>query len=121
MREKSKKQDTPKASAKRYMMHTAPDGITWVTIQPLLIQTIQHLDEAKKIDVSELNDNERRGVDFTILSMESVVNFLRSLLTEHELETEIANERAKLKKDTVHELPEDNPSDIDKDYEDDNE
>ena len=85
---------------KRYMMHTAPDGITWVTIQPLLVQTMQHLDEAKAIDVSKLNDNERRGVDFTILSMESVVNFLRSLLAEHELETEIANDKAKSKEDS---------------------
>ena len=81
---------------KRYMMHTTPDGITWVTIQPLLVQTMQHLDEAKLIDVSELSDNERRGVDFTILSMEAVVNFLRSLLTEHELETDIANDKAKV-------------------------
>tara|TARA_R110000851_G_scaffold35486_3_gene93285 strand:- start:2421 stop:2696 length:276 start_codon:yes stop_codon:yes gene_type:complete len=81
---------------KRYMMHTAPDGITWVTIQPLLVQTMQHLDEAKLIDVSELSDDERRGVDFTILSMTAVVNFLRSLLTEHELETDIANDKAKV-------------------------
>jgi hypothetical protein len=82
---------------KRYMMHTAPDGITWVTIQPLLVQTMQHLDEAKKIDVSKLSDDECRGVDFTILSMTAVVNFLKSLLAEHELETEIANEKAKSK------------------------
>jgi len=88
---------------KRYMMHTAPDGITWVTIQPLLVQTMQHLDEAKAIDVSKLSDNERRGVDFTILSMESVVNFLRSLLAEHELETEIANDKAKSTEDTTNE------------------
>ena len=87
-------------TTKRYMMHTAPDGITWVTIQPLLVQTMQHLDEAKAIDVSKLSDNEKRGVDFTILSMESVVNFLRSLLAEHDLETELANEKAKSKEDT---------------------
>ena len=84
-----KKEET----VKRYMMHTAPDGITWVTIQPLLVQTMQHLDEAKAIDVSTLSDSERRGVDFTILSMESVVAFLKSLLAEHQLETEIANKK----------------------------
>ena len=82
---------------KNYMMTTADDGITWVTIQPLLVQTMQHLDEAKAIDVSKLSDDEKRGVDFTILSMEAVVNFLRSLLTEHELETEIAET-----KETLH-------------------
>ena len=77
-------------SVKHYHMHTAPDGITWITIQPLMLQTMAHLKEAKQIDVSELSDTERRGVDFTILSMEAVVNFLRSLLAEHELETEVA-------------------------------
>ena len=87
-------------TTKRYMMHTAPDGITWVTIQPLLVQTMQHLDEAKAIDVSKLSDNEKRGVDLTIQSMESVVNFLRSLLAEHELETEIANAKSKEAEDT---------------------
>ena len=81
------------------MMHTAPDGITWVTIQPLLVQTMQHLDEAKAIDVSKLNDDERRGVDFTILSMEAVVNFLRSLLAEHELEGEVAKAKREEKND----------------------
>jgi len=90
-----KKEET----VKRYMMHTAPDGITWVTIQPLLVQTMQHLDEAKAIDVSKLSDSERRGVDFTILSMESVVAFLKSLLAEHQLETEIANKKFEEKND----------------------
>ena len=86
-------------TTKRYMMHTAPDGITWVTIQPLLVQTMQHLDEAKEIDVSKLSDDERRGVDFTILSMEAVVNFLRSLLAEHELEGEVAKAKREEKND----------------------
>ena len=82
---------------KNYMMTTADDGITWVTIQPLIEQTMLHLDEAKRIDVSKLSDDEKRGVDFTILSMEAVVNFLRSLLAEHELESEIAET-----KETLH-------------------
>ena len=87
------KKKTKEKLIKRYMMHTAPDGITWVTIQPLMVQTMQHLEEAKKIDVSELTNDERRGVDFTILSMESVTNFLKALLAEHELETEIADKK----------------------------
>ena len=79
---------------KNYMMHTAEDGITWITIQPLMMQTMAHYEEAKKIDVSEMSDDEKRGIDFTILSMEAVINFLRSLLAEHELENEIAEDKA---------------------------
>jgi len=82
---------------KNYMMHTAEDGITWVTIEPLMIQTIAHLDEAKKIDTDTMSDDEKRAVDFTILSMEAVVNFLRSLLAEHELENVVAET-----KETLH-------------------
>ena len=77
------------------MMHTADDGITWVTIQPLMIQTMAHYEEAKKIHTSDMSDDEKRGIDFTILSMEAVINFLRSLLAEHELETEIAKDKLK--------------------------
>jgi len=82
---------------KNYMMTTAEDGITWVTIEPLMIQTIAHLDEAKKIDTDTMSDDEKRAVDFTILSMEAVVNFLRSLLAEHELENVVAET-----KETLH-------------------
>jgi hypothetical protein len=84
---------------KNYMMHTAEDGITWVTIQPLMIQTMLHLDEAKKIDITTMTDDEKRGVDFTLLSMEAVVNFLRSLIAEHELEEELQKRKA----ETLHE------------------
>ena len=82
---------------KNYMMHTAEDGITWVTIQPLMIQTMDHYEEAKKIDTDTMSDDEKRAVDFTILSMEAVVNFLRSLLAEHELENVVAET-----KETLH-------------------
>ena len=80
-------------------MHTAEDGITWITIQPLMMQTMAHYEEAKKIDVSEMSDDEKRGIDFTILSMEAVINFLRSLLAEHELENVVAEDKAKVTND----------------------
>ena len=79
---------------KQYQMTTADDGITWVSLQPLLEQTMMHLDEAKRIDIETMTDDERRGIDFTLLSMEAVVNFLRSLIGEHELATELAKRRA---------------------------
>jgi len=65
------------------------DEITWVTLEPLLEQVMQHREEAIKIDTSPLSDDEKRGLDFTILSLEAVVNFLRSLLAENNLREEI--------------------------------
>ena len=83
-----------KQNMKQYQMTTAPDGITWVSLQPLLDQTMLHLDEAKKIDITTMTDDEKRGIDFTLLSMEAVVNFLRSLIAEHLMEEELQKRRS---------------------------
>jgi hypothetical protein len=73
-----------------YKMVRAEDGIVWVTLQPLLSDVKQALDNAKNINTENMDVDEKRGVDFTILAMESVHNFITSLLTEHGL-TEIVN------------------------------
>ena len=65
-----------------YKMVRAEDGIVWVTLQPLLTDVKQALDNAKNINTENMSDDEKRGVDFTILAMESVHNFITSLLTE---------------------------------------
>lgn len=71
------------------------DNITWVTLEPLLEQVMQHREEAIKIDTATLSDDEKRGVDFTLLSLEAVANFLRSLLAENNLREEIEATKAK--------------------------
>jgi hypothetical protein len=68
-----------------YKMVRAQDGIVWVTLQPLLTDVKQALENAKNIDTTKMDTNEKQGVDFTILAMESVHNFITSLLTEHGL------------------------------------
>lgn len=78
-----------KEIAKKYMMHQGEDGIIWVTIQPLLEQVMMHREESLKINTDKLNDDEKRGVDYAILNIEAVANFLKSLIVEHELETMI--------------------------------
>ena len=74
-----------------YKMIRADDGIVWVTLQPLLTDVKQALDNAKNIKVELMTEEEKRGVDFTILAMESVHNFITSLLTEHNIQEMVAN------------------------------
>ena len=69
----------------RYKLVKAQDNIVWVPIQPLMQDVLEALDNAKKIDTTDMDDNEKRGVDFTILTMEGVYSFLGSLLTEQTL------------------------------------
>ena len=59
------------------------------------------LENAKKINVENMDSNDKRGVDFTILSMESVYNFLGSLLTEHNV-SELVNKDTKPDNEVLH-------------------
>jgi hypothetical protein len=86
MKKKNDKTPEHKKPIRNYKMITAEDGITWVTIQPLLEQVMLHREQSHKIPTEGLTDDEKRGVDYVVLNMEAVANFLRSLLLEHDLE-----------------------------------
>jgi hypothetical protein len=84
-------------------MVRAEDGIVWVTLQPLLTDVKQALDNAKNINTENMSDDEKRGVDFTILAMESVHNFITSLLTEQNVNELIQNATPDIKfEGTLH-------------------
>lgn len=84
-----------------YKMVTAEDGIVWVTLQPLLSDVRLALNNAKNINTDSMDENEKRGVDFTILAMESVENFITSLLSEHGVRMMVENEEKK-NQETLH-------------------
>lgn len=84
-----------------YKMVRAEDGIVWVSIQPLMNQVKQHLEEAKKIDITNMCVDDKKGIDFTILSIEAVYNFLNSLLTEQNL-TELLEKEENNKNEILH-------------------
>lgn len=75
-----------------YKLVRAEDGIVWVSIQPLMNDVRQALENAKNIDINDMNNDDKRGVDFTILSMEAVYNFLGSLLTEQNVKDMLEKE-----------------------------
>ena len=79
-------------------MIKAEDGIVWVTLQPLMTDVRQALENAKNINVDNMNTDDKRGVDFTILSMEAVYNFLGSLMTEHNVNEVIQNQSVEILK-----------------------
>jgi hypothetical protein len=84
-------------------MVRAEDGIVWVTLQPLLTDVKQALDNAKNINTENMDVDEKRGVDFTILAMESVHNFITSLLTEQNVNELIQNATPDIKfEGTLH-------------------
>jgi hypothetical protein len=69
----------------------------------LLTDVKQALENAKNIDTTKMDTNEKQGVDFTILAMESVHNFITSLLTEHSVREMVESEEKKnTTEETLH-------------------
>jgi hypothetical protein len=68
-----------------YQMVRGPDDTIWVTLQPLANEVKQILDNSKIISTTGMSKDEIKGIDFTILSLEAVYNFLNSLITEQQI------------------------------------
>jgi len=86
-----------------YKMVRAEDGIVWVSIQPLMQKVREALENAKNIKTDGMDSDDKRGVDFTILSMEAVYNFLGSLMTEQSVNEMISNAKPEVKHDgSIH-------------------
>ena len=67
----------------RYKLEKGPDGITWVSVEPLMLDIQENLDKLKTI-VYEGDD--KRELDMRILGLEAIGSFLGALLTENKLE-----------------------------------
>lgn len=67
----------------RYKLEKGPDGITWVSLEPLMVDIQENLDKLKTI-VYEGDD--KRELDMRILGLEAIGSFLGALLTENKLE-----------------------------------
>lgn len=78
-----------------YQMERGPCGTIWVTLQPLIHEVKAILDKSKTIDTSYMDKDEIKGIDFTILSLEAVYNFLKSLQTEQEVKEMIKENESK--------------------------
>jgi hypothetical protein len=69
----------------RYKIQTGPDGVAWVTIQPLIEDCREILDNAIGIDTDTMTEAEKMGHNAAIVSIKSVLEFLNSLMLEHNL------------------------------------
>ena len=75
-------------------MQRGPCGTIWVTLQPLIHETKQILENSKTIKTTGMDQDEIKGIDFTILSLEAVYNFLKSLQAEQEVKEMIVQATA---------------------------
>jgi hypothetical protein len=68
-----------------YEFAKTPEGLTTVTLEPLLEQVKQVYHNAISVDTKDLSEPEQRAVKFTLDATNQVYNFISSLLTEAEI------------------------------------
>jgi len=66
----------------RYHITKGPDGVAWVTIQPLIEDCKEILDNALNINTDTMTEAEKIVHNSTIVSIKSVLEFLNSLMFE---------------------------------------
>lgn len=72
----------------RYTLQKIDDKI-WVDVRPLMNDVHDVLEQLCKVDISDLNDEERKTYDLRILGLQSVYSFLGALLAEYEIKENI--------------------------------
>jgi hypothetical protein len=80
-----------------YVFARTPEGLTTVTLEPLLKQVTTVFNNCKTIDTSTMNENELAAVKFTLESTNQVYHFLSSLLTEAEIKLDMG-----VKSENIH-------------------
>ena len=68
----------------RYRLEKGPDGITWVSIEPLMQDVVESLDKLKNI---VYDGEDKHEIDMRILGLTAIYEFLGALVTEKKLET----------------------------------
>lgn len=77
----------------KYHVETGPDGIRWVSVEPLMDDIVQSIDALMKIDSKDMSQEDVHILDMKILGLRTVHEFLGSIITADNL---------KKMKDTQH-------------------
>ena len=70
----------------RYVLQNGPDGVTWCSLQPLLLDINENICKLMDIDVSELSEENKYVFEMKILGLKTVHQFIGSLVQEKDLE-----------------------------------
>ena len=72
----------------KYHVETGPDGIRWVSIEPLMEDIVNSIDGLMKLPVEEfdkLDDDGKHIIEMKILGLRTVHEFLGSIITADNL------------------------------------
>ena len=61
-------------------------GVTWVTIEPLQQDIIQHIQRVMEIPTETMSPEESNHVGLKMLGLKSIYDFMDALLVEHKMD-----------------------------------
>lgn len=85
-----------------YHVETGPDGIRWVSIEPLMNDIVKSMDALMKIDTSEMKQEDTHILDMKLLSLKAIHEFLGSIITADNIKKIKENNNVKEDNDTLH-------------------
>lgn len=71
---------------KRYQVVAGPDGVHWITIEPLIQDLLEACDLLLKIDTQDLTEQQIQDLNMKIVGVKNVKDFFSAILTELSLE-----------------------------------
>lgn len=69
----------------KYHVATGPDGIRWVSIEPLMEDIVNSIEQLMKLPTDDLDEDGKHIIDMKIVALRSVHEFLGSVITADNL------------------------------------
>ena len=69
----------------KYHVETGPDGIRWVSLEPLMDDIVKSIEQLMKLPDVDLDDNGKHILEMKILGLRTVHEFLGSIITADNL------------------------------------
>ena len=69
----------------KYHVETGPDGIRWVSVEPLMDDIVASLEQLMKLPNDDLDDDGKHILEMKILGLRTVYEFLGSIITADNL------------------------------------
>lgn len=85
----------------KYHVETGPDGIRWVSIEPLMQDIVNSIDGLMKLETDNLSVDNKHILDMKILGLRTVHEFLGSIITADNLK-KIKENRDAEEKSSLH-------------------
>jgi len=89
----------------KYHVETGPDGIRWVSVEPLMEDIVGAIDGLMKLpkeQFEKLDDDGKHIIEMKILSLRAVHEFLGSIITADNLKKMKAGAKDEQEKEKLH-------------------